>query len=247
MRNLKQRLRSSIFFSAIGLCLCGIASPAHGQQGSLHGATLHPSQFVYGSALYARPIPLPSPNGLLNGYSGAVPLLNGTGVAPSNVFGSSYANPLAAGREKTFGAPLYGSTPTTNVVTPSAPAQSAAQVSAVPLGQPGSELLTTAPDSATVVTGPVGNNAPVRATPRIQVPASASLPSGMVLPRNDLQQVISRSSALSPRDSIRVVGKGLEVILRGSVTSDYDRRMAEALLMLSPGVQTVRNELTVEP
>ena len=76
-------------------------------------------------------------------------------------------------------------------------------------------------------------------------PSDANVPGGAPQPREDLQQIISRSSALSEGDAIRVLGNGSEVILRGTVASDYDLRLAEAMLLLSPQVQTVRNELTV--
>jgi hypothetical protein len=76
-------------------------------------------------------------------------------------------------------------------------------------------------------------------------PSNANATRGEPQPREDLQQIISRSSTLSERDAIRVLSNGSEAILRGTVTSDYDLRLAEAMLLLSPQVQTVRNELTV--
>ena len=76
-------------------------------------------------------------------------------------------------------------------------------------------------------------------------PSNANATRGEPQPREDLQQIISRSSALSERDAIRVLSNGSEAILRGTVTSDNDLRLAEAMLLLSPQVQTVRNELTV--
>ena len=68
---------------------------------------------------------------------------------------------------------------------------------------------------------------------------------GAPQPREDLQQIISQSPALSARNAIQVLGNGSEVILRGTVISDNDLKLAQALLLLSPQVQTVRNELTV--
>ena len=79
----------------------------------------------------------------------------------------------------------------------------------------------------------------------VAVPSDANSTGGVPQLREDLQQIISRSSALSARDAIQVVGNGSEVILRGTVTSDYDLRLAEAMLLFSPQVQAVRNELTV--
>jgi osmotically-inducible protein OsmY len=37
---------------------------------------------------------------------------------------------------------------------------------------------------------------------------------------------------------------GSTVVLRGSVRDDHERRLAEALVRLTPGVRAVRNELT---
>jgi hypothetical protein len=60
-----------------------------------------------------------------------------------------------------------------------------------------------------------------------------------------LQQVISRSSSLASRGEIRVGMEGPAVVLRGSVADESERRLAEALLRLEPGVRDVRNELQV--
>jgi hypothetical protein len=61
----------------------------------------------------------------------------------------------------------------------------------------------------------------------------------------DLQQYFARSQRLSSRDNIRVEMDGPTVVLRGTVTDDHDRRLAEALARLSPGVRDLRNELVV--
>lgn len=64
--------------------------------------------------------------------------------------------------------------------------------------------------------------------------------------RSDLQAVIARSSRLPSRDGIRVTAdtNGV-VILRGRVRDDRERRLAESMVRLSPGVVQVRNELRV--
>jgi hypothetical protein len=60
-----------------------------------------------------------------------------------------------------------------------------------------------------------------------------------------IQQAIASSSRLSSRDGIQVLLDGPVVVLRGSVADDHDRRLAEALARLTPGVRDVRNELQV--
>ena len=63
--------------------------------------------------------------------------------------------------------------------------------------------------------------------------------------RIGLQQVIARSSNLASRDGIVVLTEGPMVVLRGTVASDRDRRLAENVLRLTPGVRDIRNELEI--
>jgi hypothetical protein len=65
----------------------------------------------------------------------------------------------------------------------------------------------------------------------------------MLRVRADLQDVVARSSRLPSRGNIRVLTDGSTVVLRGNVTNDHERRLAEALVRLTPGVRAVRNEL----
>jgi hypothetical protein len=77
-------------------------------------------------------------------------------------------------------------------------------------------------------------------------PETARPLSGPLKPREDLQQIIARSSSLPSKSTIRVMTNGSVVVLRGSVSNEAERRVAEALLRLSPEVLDVRNELTVQ-
>jgi hypothetical protein len=63
--------------------------------------------------------------------------------------------------------------------------------------------------------------------------------------QTDLQQVIARSNRLAAGDKIQVLVDGQTIVLRGTVTDDHDRRLAEALVRLTPGVHDLRNELAV--
>jgi hypothetical protein len=182
---------------------------------------------------------------------------NGPGVSNSNLFGAFYANPMNAYQPSGFGAPRYDLQPVVNTTTVTPTPAYPTTITALPAtpDQFG------APDSATITMGgspysgsvsPVGPrvNVPVLnfLSSLAETPAGGAAPSpGPLNPREDLQQIVARSSTLSARDSIRVLGDGAIVVLRGSVVNDYDRQLAEALVRLSPGVQTVRNELTVGP
>jgi osmotically-inducible protein OsmY len=58
-----------------------------------------------------------------------------------------------------------------------------------------------------------------------------------------LQDVLARSTSLSPNRSIRIDVVGQVVVLRGMVPTEHDRRLAESLIRLTPGVRDVRNQL----
>jgi hypothetical protein len=76
----------------------------------------------------------------------------------------------------------------------------------------------------------LGFEPPLRAPTRVQT---------------DVQQFISRSERLPSRNNIRVEVEGPLVVLRGSVADEHERRLAEALARLTPGVHDLRNELAV--
>ena len=171
------------------------------------------------------------------GASGAASLNSGisaasyAGVASSNLFGNYYANPLAAGlgssgTQSRFGSPLYTvSTATTGGLT-------------------GTAGVTTNAYGTSGIGGSYGGG---RA--RIYVVGGEGLrppvPNLLQL-RADLQQVLARSSALPSKDSMQVLTDGNVVVLRGTVGSETEKRLAEALLRLTPGVGRISNELQVQ-
>jgi hypothetical protein len=65
-------------------------------------------------------------------------------------------------------------------------------------------------------------------------------------PRVELQQLIKDSSYLSPKNAVQVVGNSSLVVLRGTAVSDYERQLVEAMVSLSPGVNEIRNEITIQ-
>ena len=69
--------------------------------------------------------------------------------------------------------------------------------------------------------------------------------------RPDLQQVITnaRPDRFPSRTNVQLwtTEDGSNVVLRGRVASDYERRLTEAMIRLSPDVRQVQNQLEVAP
>ena len=61
----------------------------------------------------------------------------------------------------------------------------------------------------------------------------------------DFQRILTRSSVFNSNTEIQVTTEGSVVVLQGTVASARERRLAENMLRLSPGVRQVRNELQV--
>ncbi len=81
------------------------------------------------------------------------------------------------------------------------------------------------------------------AEPVFDVPA----PSRAAIVQPQLQTLISRSNRLPSASNINIDTVGETVVLRGQVTSERERRLAEAMIRLTPGVRSVRNELRTPP
>ncbi|MFN0020537.1 MAG: BON domain-containing protein [Pirellulaceae bacterium] len=58
---------------------------------------------------------------------------------------------------------------------------------------------------------------------------------------------ITKLSGLSAIGPIRVTMDGSTAVLQGVVASEEDRQLAEGVALLEPEVDSVRNELTVQP
>jgi hypothetical protein len=63
----------------------------------------------------------------------------------------------------------------------------------------------------------------------------------------DVRQSLARSPRLTNGQGIQVSVNGTTVVLRGTVANQRERRVADVLVRLSPGVRDVRNELKVPP
>lgn len=87
----------------------------------------------------------------------------------------------------------------------------------------------------------IGRRGPVMAA-TLRTPAR---PIPLAVRRPDLQAIIARSTTLTSAGNITVATDGDVIVLTGTVVNEDDRRIAENMLRLSPGVRNLRNELRV--
>jgi hypothetical protein len=150
--------------------------------------------------------------------------------------GGSTANETIA----TFGTPLYGTTGTGTTTT-------GGGLTAGRTGL-GTGLGTTGLGSTTTGAG-FSTAGYIRAPYYQTIPDPETLP----IPRppqpkvmqTNLQGVIARTSALKAPKDVQVMVSEETVILRGTVGSERERRLAESLIRLTPGVRDVRNDLEI--
>jgi|GEM_PF-1836705 len=158
-------------------------------------------------------------------------------AATSNMFGKYYMNPLTPGtlnvsRTATFGQPIYATVTTTNS---SGGARGGAGAGGS--GSAGGYMMNTQSPRYGIAmeqpTAPLG-----RPPERLSVSPRAQV---------EVQGVLARSTSISGNRNINVVVDNGMLVLRGKVPSERDRQMAEGLALLTPGVNTLRNELQVSP
>jgi len=84
---------------------------------------------------------------------------------------------------------------------------------------------------------------PIRATVRPDFkPTPGSVPS--VSTR--LQERMSRSPIQDRMRGVNVSLSGGQITLRGNVATDADKRLMERMMLLEPGISSVKNELIVQ-
>jgi osmotically-inducible protein OsmY len=79
----------------------------------------------------------------------------------------------------------------------------------------------------------MGNTVPI-----VAPPAALAL-------QSRVQGLITNSSSLQSRSGINVGMVGDTIHLNGNVTDDHERRLAESIVRMTPGVRNVQNNLTV--
>jgi hypothetical protein len=68
-----------------------------------------------------------------------------------------------------------------------------------------------------------------------------------VTPNVELQQRLTSAPGMQGASNLQVMMRGETAIIRGTVTTDYAKQLAAAMLRLEPGVYEVQNELTISP
>jgi hypothetical protein len=191
------------------------------------------------------------------GTTGRIGGATSVGVSTANPFVTYYATPLAYGLPggtgtARFGQPLYGTlTAATPVIINATGGQTGLLGGATGLtGGLGTAGLGTAglASSRLTGTGLAGSTTRTSRAPAYVVvpgfPVRPPAPSKLLA---DAREVLMRSSSLPSRANYRVEVDGGTVVLQGRVADERERQLAEALLMLTPGIRSVRNELEVQP
>jgi hypothetical protein len=165
------------------------------------------------------------------------------GVSSSNLYYGYYANPMTAGMMNSsgtgtlnapFGTALYSSLMTATTGT------TGARGGAGGFGAGGTATVT----SGMSLPGPQSTSRRVPTySSTVRFRYNAPAPEQR---RGDLQAILARTSSLTQSAGIQVTMDGPTVVLRGKVADDDERRLAENVLRLSPGVREVRNELEVK-
>jgi hypothetical protein len=154
-----------------------------------------------------------------------------------NPFRSNYYNPLAQGQTLTTTQSLLGTTTTT----------------AGSFGQPtlGTTTTTSYRRGGSVSSSTSASSTGLSTVGQVRSPAFMTV-LGFTPPRpaavqlqSTAAQVLARSSSLPSAGNIQVGTEGETVVLRGTVADDRERRLAENLLRLTPGIRQIRNELVV--
>jgi hypothetical protein len=138
--------------------------------------------------------------------------------------GAYYGNPLAGGlniTQTSIGAPLFNLTGTAQTsLTNRNSANQAPGYYGAPLG------VRRLPAYATTLK--------IKDMPPPETPVEV---------RADLQNMLARSGQLDSRDAVRILMDGQAVVLQGEVADEDERRLVENMVLLTPGVGAIRNEL----
>jgi hypothetical protein len=186
-------------------------------------------------------------SGTFTGISGAQSIgVIGTNTRSATNSGSLWtpfaANPYAAGLTSgttsraaaTFGQPLYNVT-TTSVTTTGGTAALSRGSALGGYGGLGTGLGT----SGT-------SNASVRRSPQYGATISFRYPRATNSRiQSEVANVLARSSALEASRGIQVEMRGNAIVLKGRAADAHDRKLAESLVRMTPGVHDVINEITL--
>ncbi len=183
----------------------------------------------------------------------------GSSPASTSFLGQYNSSPLGLGaglsQKSSFGSPIVGSTGGTS--SGSGQSRGGATRGGATMGGMGASSMRSGRSSG----GMSGSSTPgsmAGANERIAVymtetsfdsPAlrERSTVTGMVAPRvlTEVQGTFARSGRFQGESAITVLNQGSVIVLRGKVATDKDRRVAESMVRLSPGVRQVLNEIEI--
>jgi hypothetical protein len=91
------------------------------------------------------------------------------------------------------------------------------------------------------------NSLATKRTPQYTMNVNFKVPPSPTLEtlRNTLQAALQQSSSLPTAKDLAVTLDGQTFVLKGTVATERERRVAEGVVLLTPGVSTVRNEIRV--
>lgn len=169
-----------------------------------------------------------------------------TGPSASNILAPYYVNPLQPGLPNTSSTSSTGGTATATkqfgqplFVTANNNLASASRGGAAGGGGGGmgSGSLGTTTAASTMHLGP-------RYTQSLGWKAN---PTSSTRLQTELQALVTNSPRFTNAKGIQVVMDGQTVVLRGTAADEHERALATAMVGMSPGVYSVRNELKVAP
>ncbi len=155
------------------------------------------------------------------------------GISSSNPFASNYINLMTLGLPSGASKPRFGS-PMYNITTSTAQGANRGGTATIS-------------GSTNVQSFPGASSVGVRRTPAyattIGFEYASPSPGSMQAKAQDA--IAKASKQLKSNDSIQVAMDGDTLVLRGTAANANERRLAEALVRLTPGIYDVRNELEV--
>ncbi len=218
----------------------GGAGGGGGNRGTTSGGSSGGGSMIFGSA----------GNGISGSVTGSSP------ISKTNNFAPYYASPMAAGLASNVtlksmtGVNLNGSSNTSGTTNQASAVLTAKGTFGVPLYANTSTNKSTGSggSSSNTAANGFGSMGQRRVAQYMTVPDPEVFgPSPLGQPVSKLGAGLQNSGAFKDAKGFNVVMDGNTYVLQGSVSSDRERRLAEQMLRLEPGVHDVRNEIQVIP
>jgi hypothetical protein len=186
-----------------------------------------------------------------------------TGVGSTSLFGLYYANPLSlgvpgsssttssttGGATPTFAQPLFNISSGTSSIYSSTGSTSGSSTGRGSTGRAGSSSSTgtignrTSTSSSTTFSPVTTYRSSPSFVTRVSFAGGQATPPARTEVLAGLQRLIADSPEITSRAGISVRMDGDKIVLSGQVLNNSERRLVESMMLLSPGVRSVQNEL----